>query len=131
MRRQLVVGAAACSVPGGSETDHLVVVSAGSHDRIATPVSFEPALDYTVVKIPRWAFEKFPESPPTLGTSMKSVGEVMAIGGTFAEALMKGLSALELDGSVADRSGSGAQYFVQDASVAGITPPRPSSARMV
>jgi carbamoyl-phosphate synthase large subunit len=68
-----------------------------------TCAAFEPTLDYTVVKIPRWAFEKFPESPPTLGTSMKSVGEVMAIGGTFAEALMKGLSALELDGSPAER----------------------------
>ncbi len=68
-----------------------------------TFAAFEPTLDYTVVKIPRWAFEKFPESPTVLGTSMKSVGEVMAIGGTFAEALMKGLSALELDGSLADR----------------------------
>jgi carbamoyl-phosphate synthase large subunit len=68
-----------------------------------TYAAFEPTLDYTVVKIPRWAFEKFPESPTTLGTSMKSVGEVMAIGGTFGEALMKGLSALELDGSPAQR----------------------------
>ncbi len=68
-----------------------------------TRAAFEPTLDYTVVKIPRWAFEKFPESPPTLGTSMKSVGEVMAIGSTFGEALMKGLAALELDGSLAER----------------------------
>ncbi|MEA2563216.1 MAG: carbamoyl-phosphate synthase large subunit, partial [Acidobacteriota bacterium] len=68
-----------------------------------TYAAFEPTLDYTVVKIPRWAFEKFPESPTTLGTSMKSVGEVMAMGGTFGEALMKALSALELDGSMADR----------------------------
>jgi carbamoyl-phosphate synthase large subunit len=68
-----------------------------------TFAAFEPTLDYTVVKIPRWAFEKFPESPTTLGTSMKSVGEVMAIGSTFKEALMKGLSALELDGSLAAR----------------------------
>ncbi|MFL6103471.1 MAG: carbamoyl-phosphate synthase large subunit [Actinomycetes bacterium] len=68
-----------------------------------TYAAFEPTLDYTVVKIPRWAFEKFPQSPTTLGTSMKSVGEVMAIGGTFGEALMKGLAGLELDGSVADR----------------------------
>ena len=64
-----------------------------------TVAAFEPSLDYTVVKIPRWAFEKFPATPATLGTSMKSVGEVMAIGGTFREALMKGLAALELDGS--------------------------------
>ncbi|HEY0554618.1 MAG TPA: carbamoyl-phosphate synthase large subunit [Thermoanaerobaculia bacterium] len=68
-----------------------------------TFAAFEPTLDYTVVKIPRWAFEKFPEAQPTLGTSMKSVGEVMAMGATFKEALMKGLSALELDGSPASR----------------------------
>src|SRR3954470_9359110 len=68
-----------------------------------TFAAFEPTLDYTVVKIPRWAFEKFPDTPTTLGTSMKSVGEVMAMGATFKEALMKGLSALELDGSPATR----------------------------
>ncbi len=68
-----------------------------------TFAAFEPTLDYTVVKIPRWAFEKFPETPPTLGTAMKSVGEVMAIGGTFSEALLKGLAALELDGDMAVR----------------------------
>ncbi|HEX6198725.1 MAG TPA: carbamoyl-phosphate synthase large subunit, partial [Thermoanaerobaculia bacterium] len=68
-----------------------------------TFAAFEPTLDYTVVKIPRWAFEKFPDTPPHLGTSMKSVGEVMAIGGTFAEALLKGLAALELDGTLLDR----------------------------
>ena len=65
--------------------------------------AFEPSLDYTVVKIPRWAFEKFPDASPTLGTAMKSVGEVMAIGGTFREALLKALAALELDGSLAGR----------------------------
>jgi carbamoyl-phosphate synthase large subunit len=68
-----------------------------------TYAAFEPSLDYTVVKIPRWAFEKFPAASPTLGTSMKSVGEVMAMGSTFKEALMKGLSALELDGGQAAR----------------------------
>jgi carbamoyl-phosphate synthase large subunit len=68
-----------------------------------TFAAFEPTLDYTVVKIPRWAFEKFPEAQPVLGTSMKSVGEVMAMGATFKEALMKGLSALELDGSPTSR----------------------------
>jgi carbamoyl-phosphate synthase large subunit len=62
-----------------------------------TFAAFEPTLDYTVVKIPRWAFEKFPKSPTTLGTSMKSVGEVMAIGGSFREALLKGIASLELD----------------------------------
>ena len=61
-----------------------------------TPSSFEPALDYVVVKIPRWAFEKFPTTSPTLGTQMKSVGEAMAIGRTFKEALQKGLRSLEI-----------------------------------
>ena len=63
-----------------------------------TPACFEPALDYCVVKIPRWAFEKFPAADPVLGTRMKSVGEVMAIGRSFPEALLKGLRSLELDG---------------------------------
>ncbi len=61
-----------------------------------TPASFEPSIDYVVVKIPRWAFEKFPGVNPTLGPQMKSVGEVMAIGRTFKEALGKGLRGLEL-----------------------------------
>ncbi|HEX7076841.1 MAG TPA: carbamoyl-phosphate synthase large subunit [Candidatus Eisenbacteria bacterium] len=60
-----------------------------------TPASFEPVLDYVVVKIPRWAFEKFRDVSPRLGTQMKSVGEVMAIGRTFKEALQKGLRGLE------------------------------------
>src|SRR6185436_9913454 len=60
-----------------------------------TPASFEPVIDYVVVKIPRWAFEKFKDASPTLGTQMKSVGEVMAIGRTFKEALQKGLRGLE------------------------------------
>ena len=60
-----------------------------------TPASFEPVLDYVVVKIPRFAFEKFPAADPTLTTQMKSVGEVMAIGRTFKEAFQKGLRALE------------------------------------
>jgi carbamoyl-phosphate synthase large subunit len=70
-----------------------------------TFAAFEPSLDYTVVKIPRWAFEKFPDTPPVLDTSMKSVGEVMAIGATFREALMKGLASLELDSDVAAHEG--------------------------
>ncbi|MDH3464246.1 MAG: carbamoyl-phosphate synthase large subunit, partial [Acidimicrobiia bacterium] len=61
----------------------------------ATPASFEPALDYVVVKIPRFDFEKFPSTPDTLGTSMRSVGEAMAIGRTFPEALQKALRSLE------------------------------------
>jgi carbamoyl-phosphate synthase large subunit len=62
-----------------------------------TPASFEPTLDYCVVKVPRWAFEKFPEADPTLGPQMKSVGEVMAIGRTFKEALQKAIRSLEQD----------------------------------
>jgi carbamoyl-phosphate synthase large subunit len=60
-----------------------------------TPASFEPVLDYVVVKCPRFAFEKFPGASPSLTTQMKSVGESMAIGRTFKEALQKGLRALE------------------------------------
>ncbi len=60
-----------------------------------TPASFEPTIDYVVVKIPRFTFEKFPGAEPLLTTSMKSVGEAMAIGRTFAEALQKGLRSME------------------------------------
>ena len=61
----------------------------------ATPASFEPALDYVVVKVPRFDFAKFPNTPPVLGTMMRSVGEAMAIGRTFPEALQKALRSLE------------------------------------
>ena len=61
-----------------------------------TPASFEPSIDYVVVKVPRWNFEKFPEADRTLTTQMKSVGEAMAIGRTFKEAFLKGLRSLEL-----------------------------------
>jgi len=61
-----------------------------------TPASFEPTIDYCVVKIPRFTFEKFPEAKDVLGISMKSVGETMAIGRTFKEALQKGLRGLEI-----------------------------------
>jgi carbamoyl-phosphate synthase large subunit len=60
-----------------------------------TPACFEPTLDYVVTKVPRWAFEKFPEAEPVLGTQMKSVGEVMAIGRTFKESFLKALRSLE------------------------------------
>ncbi len=60
-----------------------------------TPASFEPTIDYVVTKIPKWAFEKFPGAEDVLGTQMKSVGEVMAIGRTFKESLFKGLRSLE------------------------------------
>jgi carbamoyl-phosphate synthase large subunit len=62
-----------------------------------TPASFEPTIDYCVVKIPRWAFEKFPNSDSGLTVQMKSVGEAMSIGRTFKEALQKGLRSLEID----------------------------------
>ncbi|MGH7628987.1 MAG: carbamoyl-phosphate synthase large subunit, partial [Gemmatimonadales bacterium] len=60
-----------------------------------TPACFEPTIDYVVVKIPKWQFEKFPGAEPLLGTQMKSVGEVMAIGRTFKHALWKGIRSLE------------------------------------
>ncbi len=62
-----------------------------------TPASFEPTLDYVVVKFPRFAFEKFPGADPTLGTQMKSVGEAMGIGRTFTEAFLKAMRSRELD----------------------------------
>ena len=62
---------------------------------MVTPASFEPTIDYVVVKIPRFTFEKFPGTPAMLSTSMKSVGEAMAIGRSFAEALQKGLCSME------------------------------------
>jgi carbamoyl-phosphate synthase large subunit len=62
----------------------------------STPASFEPTIDYVVVKVPRFAFEKFPQAEPTLTTQMKSVGEAMAIGRTFKESLQKALRSLEI-----------------------------------
>ncbi|MEM2909748.1 MAG: carbamoyl-phosphate synthase large subunit [Nitrososphaerota archaeon] len=61
-----------------------------------TPASFEPTIDYVVVKVPRWPFDKFPDADKTLTTQMKSVGEVMAIGRTFEEALQKAIRSLEI-----------------------------------
>ncbi len=89
-----------------------------------TPASFEPTIDYVVVKIPRFTFEKFPGTPALLTTSMKSVGEVMAIGRSFAEALQKGLRSLEtglagLDPVPAPGDGSA------DAFRAALSEPRP------
>ena len=70
-----------------------------------TTACFEPTIDYVVTKIPRFAFEKFPEADPTLTTQMKSVGETMAIGRTFKESLQKALRGLEVgaDGFGCDR----------------------------
>lgn len=70
-----------------------------------TKAAFEPSLDYVVVKIPRWAFEKFPGVDPALGPQMKSVGEVMALGRTFPEALNKAIQSLEIGVDAPDGSG--------------------------
>ena len=72
-----------------------------------TPASFEPTLDYVVVKIPRFTFEKFPQTNPELGTQMKSVGEVMSIGSNFREALGKAIRSMETDTS-------GFDFFIDD-----------------
>jgi carbamoyl-phosphate synthase large subunit len=82
-----------------------------------TPASFEPVLDYVVVKIPRFAFEKFAAADPTLTTQMKSVGEVMAIGRTFKEAFQKGLRGLEADRSGWVLGSTPADDRLQDASL--------------
>jgi carbamoyl-phosphate synthase large subunit len=81
-----------------------------------TPASFEPTIDYVVVKIPRFAFEKFPQADPTLTTQMKSVGEVMAIGRTFKESLQKALRGLEIgvSGLYGGRWGGGREIRERD-----------------
>ncbi len=81
----------AAKVALGRRLDEIVNDITGS-----TPASFEPALDYVVVKIPRFAFEKFPGAEPLLGTSMKAVGEVAGIGRSFEEALLKAVRSLEV-----------------------------------
>jgi carbamoyl-phosphate synthase large subunit len=95
----------------------------------ATPASFEPTIDYVVTKIPRFAFEKFPGADPTLTTSMKSVGEAMAIGRTFAESLQKALRSMEtglvgLDDITFDGLGQGDDKNVIRAALAQPTPDR-------
>ena len=95
----------------------------------ATPASFEPTIDYVVTKIPRFAFEKFPGAERTLTTSMKSVGEVMAIGRTFAESLQKALRSLEsgltgLDDFSFDGLGAGDDRNVIRAALGVPTPDR-------
>ena len=81
-----------------------------------TPASFEPTIDYVVVKVPRWAFEKFPRADRTLTTQMKSVGEVMAIGRTFKESFMKAFRSLELgaEGSLFGQTRSDANVDPED-----------------
>ncbi|HBS35372.1 MAG TPA: carbamoyl phosphate synthase large subunit, partial [Parvularcula sp.] len=95
----------------------------------ATPAAFEPAIDYVVVKIPRFAFEKFPGSEPALTTAMKSVGEAMAIGRSFPEALQKALRSLEtglsgLDPISVPGLGEGDDANAFRAALAGVTPDR-------
>jgi carbamoyl-phosphate synthase large subunit len=95
----------------------------------ATPASFEPTIDYVVTKIPRFAFEKFPGAEPILTTAMKSVGEAMAIGRTFAESLQKALRSLEtglsgLDDIEIDGMGKGDDMNVLRAALGTPTPDR-------
>ena len=99
-----------------------------------TPASFEPTLDYVVVKVPRFAFEKFPAADPTLTTTMKSVGEAMSIGRNFTEALQKALRSLEQQGHVAstghgeDPSKEQARALLQQAQDAHRRPDRAGAA---
>ncbi|MCG7361616.1 carbamoyl-phosphate synthase large subunit [Roseomonas sp. ACRSG] len=91
---------------------------------MVTPAAFEPTIDYVVVKIPRFTFEKFPGTPATLTTSMKSVGEAMAIGRSFNEALQKGLRSLETGLSGLDdieQPGDGSK----EAHIASLATPKP------
>ena len=95
----------------------------------ATPASFEPTIDYIVTKIPRFAFEKFPGAEPVLTTAMKSVGEAMAIGRTFAESLQKALRSLEtgldgLDEVEIEGLGKGDDHNVLRAAIGTPTPDR-------
>ncbi len=85
----------AAKVAIGYTLDEIPNDITGREDGGSTPASFEPSLDYVVVKVPRFAFEKFPGADPTLTTHMKSVGEAMAIGRNFTEALQKALRSLE------------------------------------
>jgi len=100
----------------------------------ATPASFEPSIDYVVTKIPRFAFEKFPGSEPHLTTQMKSVGEVMAIGRTFAESLQKALRGLEtgLDGlDEIDIPGAGDAVGGRAAIIRALGDPTPDRLRVI
>ena len=93
----------------------------------ATPASFEPVIDYVVTKVPRWQFEKLPGAVPRLGTRMQSVGEVMAIGRTFAESLQKALRSLEQgrDGLNADPGELDASALATDELLERVAVPAP------
>ena len=100
------------------------ITASGRDAEGAIPAAFEPAIDYVVVKIPRFTFEKFPGTPALLSTAMKSVGEAMAIGRSFAEALQKGLRSMETGYSGLDAiepPGDG----TRDAFRAALSEPRP------
>ncbi|HYO10247.1 MAG TPA: carbamoyl-phosphate synthase large subunit [Tepidisphaeraceae bacterium] len=82
---------------GASSTGNLQLATGNSAEwELYTSACFEPTIDYCVIKIPRWTFEKFPDADETLTTQMKSVGEAMAIGRTFKEALQKGIRSMEV-----------------------------------
>ena len=87
-----------------------------------TVAAFEPALDYVVVKIPRWSFEKFPGVDTTLGPQMKSVGEVMALGSTFKQALLKAIQSLEIGVDAPDGSGPTRPEWMDAPGIAGGDP---------
>ena len=113
-------------IPRECAADVLVALR---HTGGATPASFEPTIDYIVTKIPRFAFEKFPGAEPVLTTAMKSVGEAMAIGRTFAESLQKALRSLEtgldgLDEIEIDGLGKGDDHNVLRAAIGSPTPDR-------
>jgi carbamoyl-phosphate synthase large subunit len=103
----------------------------------ATPAAFEPTIDYVVTKIPRFAFEKYPGAEPYLTTSMKSVGEVMAIGRTFAESLQKALRGLEtgLTGldeiAIPGLTHEADDQTVRDAALRALTQPTPDRLRVI
>lgn len=95
----------------------------------STPASFEPTLDYVVVKVPRFAFEKFPAADPTLTTTMKSVGEAMALGRNFTEALGKAMRSIDRKGTTFHWDGEALTGDALDALVATIS--RPTEHRLV
>ena len=88
-----------------------------------TKAAFEPSLDYVVVKIPRWAFEKFPGVDSTLGPQMKSVGEVMALGRTFPEALNKAIQSLEIGVDALDGSGPSQELVAKPETLSSLKTP--------
>jgi carbamoyl-phosphate synthase large subunit len=103
----------------------------------ATPAAFEPTIDYVVTKIPRFAFEKYPGAEPYLTTSMKSVGEVMAIGRTFSESLQKALRGLETgltgldDIAIPGLNHEADDQTVRDATLRALTQPTPDRLRVI